>query len=391
MLRQFLLDLRLYLLKGLGRGRLDLDDAQDVPAERRLDRLARLFERQLERDVGQHLRHFLPLHQPEIDGLGILLGDRRRDHFPILARRERRFGLFRFVLGGRQNLLHLALLGRLELVLALLVLLADLALLNVLEFRDIGGGEARHREGAEFGSAEQVGVAFVEFGQVGLARLAGIPHAGDGECDDVGEPFLATMAVEGLDHRARHVDAGGDRLQQIGARQVAVQPRDQLILGQPVHHQHLVEQGAIEPPVLAPEGWIVVDRAADHLVRHIEPQPRGFLVKQVAVDQLGQQGVEDPELLDLLLVDRAAELGAQPLQRRLQQPLQIVGADAVVADRGDHCVGRVALVIVGPGKDPPEPERDDQEAEQNLDDNRSRSGADGLQHWRADVIVEQDV
>jgi hypothetical protein len=199
------------------------------------------------------------------------------------------------------------------------------------------------------------------------------------------------MAVEGFDHRPRHRDAGGDRLQQIGARQVAVQACDQLILGQPVHHQHLIEQGAVEPPVLSPEGWVVVDRAADHLVRHVEPQPRGFLVEQVAIDQLGQQSVDDPELLDLLLVDRAAELGAQPFQRRLQQPLQIFRADAVVAYGGDHRVGGVALVIVGPGKDPPEPERDDQEAEQNLDDNRSRSGADGLQHWRAGVIVEQDV
>jgi hypothetical protein len=199
------------------------------------------------------------------------------------------------------------------------------------------------------------------------------------------------MAVEGLDDRARHGDAGGNRLQQIGAGQVAMQAGNQLILAGPVHHQDLVEQGAVEPAVLPPERRIVVDRAADHVVRHFEPQPCGLLVEQVAVDQLRQQAIDDPELLDLLLVDRATELRAQPLHRRLQQALQIIGADIGIADRGDHRVRRVALVIVRARVDPPEPERNDQETEQDLGDNGTRFGAERLQHRRAGVIVEQDV
>ena len=170
-----------------------------------------------------------------------------------------------------------------------------------------------------------------------------------------------------------------------------MQAGDQLILGQPVHDQHLVEQAAVKPAVGSSKSGVVVDRAADHLVRRFELQPCGFLVEQLAVDQLRQHAVHDPELLDLLLIERAAELGAQPLQCRLQHPLQILGADGIVAHRRDHCLGRMPLVIIRAGIDPPEPERDDQEPEQDLDDDGARFGADGLQHRCAGVIVEEDV
>src|SRR6266436_3421392 len=71
-----------------------------------------------------------------------------------------------------------------------------------------------------------------------------------------------------------------------------------------------------------------------------------------------------------------------------KRPLQLLGADVLVADRGDHGIGRMPLVVIRSGIDPPEAEGDDQEPEQDLDDDPSRPGADRLQHGRAGVIVE---
>jgi len=95
--------------------------------------------------------------------------------------------------------------------------------------------------------------------------------------------------------------------------------------------------------------------------------------------------VRDADQLELV------DMTPQALQRRLQRLLQLFGADAPVADRGDHGVRRVPLVVIRSGVDPPHAERDYEEAEQDLDDNRSRSGADRLQHGRLGVIVEGDV
>ena len=62
-------ELRLCLLEALRLARLDLDDAQDMLAERGLDRRARLVQRQLERDVAEFVRDFLAVQQPEFDRL----------------------------------------------------------------------------------------------------------------------------------------------------------------------------------------------------------------------------------------------------------------------------------------------------------------------------------
>src|SRR4029077_16643437 len=64
---QLSLDLGLDLVEALRRGRLDLDDPQDVPAERSFYRLARLIERQLERHIAQLVRYFLTAQEAEVD------------------------------------------------------------------------------------------------------------------------------------------------------------------------------------------------------------------------------------------------------------------------------------------------------------------------------------
>ena len=141
-------------------------------AERGLDRRARLVQRQLKRDVAEFVRDFLAVQEPELDRAGIH-ADLGGDLAKLLAGGERGFGRLRLLLGRRQDLLDLALFGRLELVLALLVL----ALQRV--FRDLGlrlqiaRRQARQRKAAILGGAEQVRVFLVELRQLGLARLGG--------------------------------------------------------------------------------------------------------------------------------------------------------------------------------------------------------------------------
>jgi hypothetical protein len=49
--------------------------------------------------------------------------------------------------------------------------------------------------------------------------------------------------------------------------------------------------------------------------------------------------------------------------------LQLIGTDAVVADRGDRRIGRSGAEDIA---DPPDPEGQDQQDEQQLDDEGSR-------------------
>ena len=95
------------------------------------------------------------------------------------------------------------------------------------------------------------------------------------------------------------------------------------------------------------------------------------------VDEVFEDLVEDPELLGLLRIDCATETGVQPLQRRTQGCLQFLGADAVIAHRGDDPVG-CAL-----GENityPPDAEGQDQKPEQDLDDKGAGARTDSLEH-----------
>ena len=175
----------------------------------------------------------------------------------------------------------------------------------------------------------------------------------------------------------RRRDPQGHRLNQVAARDVAAHHRHELVFAQMVLGEHRVEQGAIEAAVGRPEARVVGDGAADHVVRNVEPQPGRLLIEQTAVDQLFEDLVDDPELFGLLEIDRAAKPRAQPLERRPQGRLQFLGMDALVADGGDHGIGRAVAENVA---DTPDPEGQDQETEEKFDDEGSRPGADRLEH-----------
>ena len=104
---------------------------------------ARLVERQLEGDLAERARHLVAPHQAEIDRVRVLPGDRRRDLPPVLAGGQRRLGLLRLFLGGREDLLDLAPLGDLQLVLTLVVFLLQLGLGDLDVLGDIRRVEAR--------------------------------------------------------------------------------------------------------------------------------------------------------------------------------------------------------------------------------------------------------
>ena len=183
----------------------------------------------------------------------------------------------------------------------------------------------------------------VELRQLFLARRRDGRHDRDREGDDIGDALFVAVLVERLDQRARRLDPGGDRLQQVVARNFLAHPRDELVFADAVHHQHLREQAAIELAVRSAKGRVFVDRVADEIVRHDETEPLGFLVQQIAVDQLIERAVHKAELLDELHVDGAAELAAHPLDGRLQRTLQFGGRDLLVADRRDDGFLRAAV------------------------------------------------
>ena len=370
-------ELGLGLVEGLRHRRLDLDDPQDMPPERGFDRVARLVQGQFERGLAERARHLLAPHQAEIDRIRVLPGDHGRNLPPVLAGGQRRLGLLRLFLGGRQDLLYVAPFGDLQLILTLIVLFLQLRFRDLDVLDDIRGVEADKRKAPIFGGAEQVRMLVVERLQLLLARLSDIGDPGGRQRDDVGGALLVAVAVEQIDDRLRRCRPGRHGVQQVVARDVAAQQRDILIFGQIVGGEHRVEQAAVETPVGSLEAGVRGYDVADQIIRNVELQPRRLLVDQAAVDQLRKRLVDEAELLGLLQIDRTAESSAQLFERPAQSRLQFLRADAVVPDRGDH---RVATAIAEYVADPPDAEGQDQEREQNFDDVGSRSRADRLQH-----------
>src|SRR5713101_681401 len=121
-----------------------------------------------------------------------------------------------------------------------------------------------------------------------------------------------------------------------------------------------VEETTIKAPIRLPEVRVGGDHIADQIIRNVEPQPCYLLINQTPVNQLTKGFVNEAELLGLLEIDRAAKPCAQLLERATQGGLQLVGADAVVADRRDHRIGGTGAEDV---PDPPNPEAQDQENE----------------------------
>jgi triosephosphate isomerase len=154
--------------------------------------------------------------------------------------------------------------------------------------------------------------------------------------------------------------------------------RHKLVFGEMVLGEHGVEEFAIEVAVGRSEFRVIVGGVADHIVRNLESKTGRLLFEETAVDHLAEDIVNDPELLGLLNVDRSADARAQPFDLAPHSRLQILCADALVADSGDHRVGGGAVTEDIP--DAPDPEDQDQEDEQTLDDEGSSLGANRLEH-----------
>ena len=127
-----------------------------------------------------------------------------------------------------------------------------------------------------------------------------------------------------------------------------------------VCREQRIKRAAVESPVGTLEHRVRHDAVADHVVRNIELQPRRFLIDQALIDQLTERVVDDPHLFCLPKIDGAAELAAQPFERRLHRRLQGAGVDALGADRGHRRIGRTVAEDVA---DPPDPEGHDQDDE----------------------------
>ena len=157
--RDLELQLVLDLVERPGLARLDAADAQDMPAEAALDRRRRRVVRRRERRVGKLGREIGALHPAEIERLRIVhLRHVLGDGGEILAALKLRRGGLGGCLVGQQHLQHLALLGRVEFVLVLVVGGFEL----IVADRDPGGDvvepQHRHLEAAPLGRLEGIGM-----------------------------------------------------------------------------------------------------------------------------------------------------------------------------------------------------------------------------------------
>ena len=118
--------------------------------------------------------------------------------------------------------------------------------------------QARQREAAIFRGAEQIGMFLVKLRQLGLARRR--RGAGDGGNRNGGRCRRRASRYGGRYSVSTSGRGGcnpaGHRLQQIVARDFLAHPRHELVLGDPVHHQHLREQAAVKLAVRSAKGRV---------------------------------------------------------------------------------------------------------------------------------------
>jgi hypothetical protein len=170
--------------------------------------------------------------------------------------------------------------------------------------------------------------------------------------------------MHGVAGRVGHREVAGD-----GVSQLVSHHRGPLILHEaglrePVAAQDLLEEGAVELSVRAPEAGLLEDRPHDEVVRHRETELLGLLVH----DRLGDEGRGDPlvdaEQACLFGRDHRPELAAEALQLVIVGLAEGLRRDGMAADRCDRRRGLGAEDVA----DPPDREAHDQQHEEDRGD-----------------------
>jgi hypothetical protein len=130
--------------------------------------------------------------------------------------------------------------------------------------------------------------------------------------------------------------------------------------------------------------FVGADHVVDRLVAHGQAEMAHLEIGKLAVDEPLQRGVDDAELLQLLIVERGAVQRLAPaLGILLHRLIERADVYLAVAHRGHDRLGPAVAEDVA---DAPDAEGDDQHAEQDLDEDGRGSGADRLQHDRQGIV-----
>ena len=163
----------------------------------------------------------------------------------------------------------------------------------------------------------------------------------------------------------------------MGARQVFAEHGDKTALAQPIVAQHLLKTQAVELLELILKGRCRADFPAHQIVADGDAEPVGAEAEQRALDDAVEHHLDQAHGARLLAVEAAAEGGLQAAQFALVIPAQVVGRDLPVPDPCHRCIDGAALEHV---RDAPRAKAQDQQPEQELDQDRAGTLADGTKH-----------
>ncbi len=294
---------------------------------------------------------------------------------------ERGLGRQGLRLVGKQHLPQFALLGRLKIAAARLILRLELIGRHGDRRGDVIETQHRQGEAAPLFGAESIQMGVVKRGELRVGRRRRRRDGTRRQGHDVGDAALGARAVEGVDQWGGRSDPVGDRTGELAADHVVAQRILELRLGELIGGQKLRVLVAVEAARRPLEIGIEKDRVTHRLVADRKPEPVGFEIDEIAADDLLQGVVNQSELFCLLGVDVVAKRRVQLRDLFLHGLIDLIGPDLDVADLGDIGIDSPIAEDVA---DSPQPEGRGQKGEQHLDDEAIGFGADGLQHGADD-------
>ncbi len=271
----------------------------------------------------------------------------------------------RFVHAGKDDLRYFALLGRAELVLALVENLPRLFVGDFAPFADFVRRDHGERQFSVFGRAE-LGLAFVEIGGERFRRRR-IDGAGLGgvELDVVDRALLVLETGQRVDQQLWRLKPGRDGAGDLPAQRHPPLFGEIALFGVAELPDRSLKTSRVELAANALEVRIVVDHAHDLGLGQAEPHPPRFFIERRIRNGLLQHLAVEAEGARLLLRQRPAELAADLLQPVGVDLAELVRRDLGAADLGQRRLPK-PLEDVG---DAPDAETDDQDAHHHGHDN----------------------
>ncbi len=260
---------------------------------------------------------------------------------------------------------------------ARLIVLADLVLADGDVAGDVVGAHAHQGDRAVFRRLVAGGVLLEVFRQDLVVRLADVGDAAVGDQDRRGDALLRPVAVDRIDQRLGHRDAGGDRVEQLVADEAEALVGDEGRLAHLLLLEIGLEARRIELPELVLEGGVLDDHLLDHGIGHHQVQALGLDIEEGVADHLVEHDLRQAELARQIIVQLAAEARLQAIHLVVEFLHELRPGDPHRADLGH---GRLAAALAQHVADAPDPERADQDEEQDLDDPGRGFAAERGQH-----------